>query len=391
MNERNDTPNFENIRRRPRPNKALRRRKLVRNILRGVMVFLTIILMVLCAAWNLLDTVFNGPSVSARDILTRSLSYSSGTWWIPSVFLGEELAKEIITNNPDLGIDVDVSDTTLIDPGSSMTGDKADEWKDCPDGIRIEEYQGETFLAHIMLIRDPSTVYVGTSTEKFSTSIPGGRLNQIMEKENAIAGINGGAFLDNGTSGLIVGSIPYGLVVSKGKIVWSDGRSGPANPVDGTTVTGFVGFTEDNIMIVSKTVNEQRARDWKIRDGVCFGPALIMNGQINTEAYNNDAGWNPRTAIGQRADGTVIFLCIDGRQASGLGGSYKDVIDIMVEYGAVNACCLDGGSSSIMYYRDNNDVLGKGPGLQMVNNYSVLQEEPRRMPTFFLVRPSSEE
>ncbi len=390
MNERNQNPNTENPRRRRRPAKALRRHKLIRNILRGTMMFLTIVLMLLVAAWNLLDAIFNGPSVSARDTLTRSLSYSSGTWWIPSVFLGEELAKEIITNNPDFSIDVETSDTTIIDPNGALNGEN-EEWKNYPDGIRIETVKGATFTAHVMIIRDPSSVYVGISTESFHTSIPGGRLNQIMEREGAIAGINGGAFLDNGTSGPIVGSVPYGLVVSEGRFVWNDGYSGPANTVDGVTVTGFVGFTEDNVMIVSKTINETQAREWKIRDGVCFGPALIMDGQINTEAYNNDAGWNPRTAIGQRADGAVIMVCIDGRQANGVGGSYADVIDIMIEYGAVNACCLDGGSSSIMYYRDENNILGKGGGLTMVNTYSALQEEPRRMPTFFLVKPSSED
>lgn len=55
------------------------------------------------------------------------------------------------------------------------------------------------------------------------------------------------------------------------------------------------------------------------------GPVLIMNGEINQEAYNSNSGWNPRTAIGQRKDGAVVFVCIDGRQAGSAGGTYKDV------------------------------------------------------------------
>ena len=117
---------------------------------------------------------------------------------------------------------------------------------------------------------------------------------------------------------------------------------------------------------------------------------LIQNGGINNEVYNTNSGYNPRTAIGQRADGAVILLCIDGRQAGSLGGTYADIINIMVEYEAVNACNLDGGSSTVMLYRDTEGRYGQAGQVQMINNYSLLQEKPRKMPTFIMVRPSDE-
>ena len=87
----------------------------------------------------------------------------------------------------------------------------------------------------------------------------------------------------------------------------------------------------------------------------------------------SNSGYNPRTAIGQLSDGTVIFVCIDGRQMGSLGGTYSDLINIMVEYGAVNACNLDGGSSTLMWYED-----------QYINNCaSVVGIRP--VPTTFLV------
>ena len=116
-----------------------------------------------------------------------------------------------------------------------------------------------------------------------------------------------------------------------------------------------------------------------------------MNGAINDAVYNANSGYNPRTAIGQRADGSVILLCIDGRQAGSLGGTYADIINIMVEFGAVNACNLDGGSSTVMLYRDAYGRYGEAGQVQMINNYSLLQEKPRRMPTFIMVRPQGEE
>lgn len=186
-----------------------------------------------------------------------------------------------------------------------------------------------------------------------------------------MAAINGGAFFDNGTVSPEVGSVPCGLVVSDGDILWNDGSS----------YYGFAGFNEDNILVVSKTMSADEAKQARIRDGCCYGPVLIMNGAVNEEAYNTNSGFNPRTVIGQRADGTVIFLCVDGRQAGSLGATYGDTIDIMVEYGAVNACNLDGGSSTVMLLRDEAGQV------QFVNNVSLLQEEPRRMPTAFMVRP----
>lgn len=174
----------------------------------------------------------------------------------------------------------------------------------------------------------------------------------------------------------MVGSVPEGLVISEGTVRWNSGKA----PQE-----GFVGFNNDNVMVVAKSMTAEKAMEIGIRDGCCFGPVLIMNNTVNEEAYNANSGLNPRTAVGQRADGAVIFLCIDGRQASSMGGTYADIIDIMVEFGAVNACNLDGGSSTVMLYRDHNS--GK---VSMINSYSLLQEQPRRMPTFIMVRPESE-
>ena len=82
----------------------------------------------------------------------------------------------------------------------------------------------------------------------------------------------------------------------------------------------------------------------------------------------------------------MIFVCIDGRQAASLGGTYADIINIMVEYGAVNACNMDGGSSSVMMYRDERGLFGEAGAVTMINNYSLLQSQPRKMPNFWMVR-----
>ena len=330
----------------------------------------------------ILGQIFNGPSVTARNVLTMSLLEPSGTKWIPPIFLSDEVLDEI--KNGSSGSELpDIFNPGMIQINTGNSLSNSDEWKNHPDGVRIERISGSTFDAHIMIIRDPSKVYMATSTENFSKDIPGLRITEAIEREGVIAAINAGAFYDNGTSNPVVGSVPEGLVIAGGKVVWNRVEMGvPEN--------GFVGFNKDNVLVVAHSMTANKAMELNIRDGCCFGPVLIMNGQVNEKVYNGNSGWNPRTAIGQRADGAVIFVCIDGRQANSLGGTYRDVINIMQEYGAVNACNLDGGSSSVMLYRDNQGLYGEAGKVQMINNYSVLQAEPRRMPNFFMVAPSKE-
>lgn len=364
-------------RRRPRKRRA--RLSPARILLRTLLVLFTVIVLAFTALCVVCNTVFNGPSEAAQKLITMAMLESSGMKWCPALFIGKDRVAEIQANiSATLPNDVSNSEQVIINPGSSASNA---EWKDHPDGIRIEKVSGDTFNGYVMLIRDPSAVYMATSSDKFSTSIPGERIHNQIEKEGAIAAINAGAFYDNGTTSSVVGSVPQGLVIAGGKVVWESG-SAPEE--------GFVGFNNDNILVVAKTMTGSKAMELGIRDGCCFGPVLVMNGEVNEEAYNSPSGVNPRTAIGQRADGTVIFLCADGRQAGSIGATYADLIDILIGYGAVNACNLDGGSSTVMLYRDTYGLYGEPGKVQMINNYSLLQKEPRRMPTFFMVRPAME-
>lgn len=347
---------------------------------RTLLVLFTTIAMVFTALVLVLNLIFNGPSPAARDILTMSLIEASATKWIPGIFLDEETVASIQQGEQvDLLDDVSDASAIVIHRGDAIQSDG--EWADYPDGIRIEEIEGDTFNAHVMLVRDPSRVYLGISTkEGFSTSIYGKRINAAIEDEGAIAAINAGAFNDDGTTNPANGSVPEGLVYSQGTCVWKTGA--PPN-----NITGFAGLNQDNVLVVHKeNISQSQAEELGIRDGCCFGPVLIMNGEVNMEAYSV-SGWNPRTAIGQRQDGTILFVCIDGRQASSIGGKYADMIDIMMEYGAVNACNMDGGSSTVMMYRDTYGRYGQPGEVQMINSYSLLQSEPRRMPDYWMVRP----
>lgn len=388
MSKRNTMPDYDPVPSQrggaPRPPKKKKKKGsglFGRIVRRFFLVLFTVIALILVAACLALNLIFNGPSPAARDVLTMSLLEPSGTKWIPGLFMDAQTLDSIRTRE-DSNLTDEFSNTSEIvinKDAAISTG--TDEWANSPDGIRFESHSGDTYNAHIMIVRDPSKVYLGTSTENFSTSIPGTRIDDQIETDGAIAGVNAGAFFDNGTSDPSVGSVPEGLVYSKGACKWTTG-----SPPNG--IKGFAGFNKDNILVVAQdNLSKAQAEELNIRDGCCFGPVLIMNGEINQEAYNSNSGWNPRTAIGQRKDGAVVFVCIDGRQAGSMGGTYKDVIDIMIEYGVVNACNMDGGSSSIMVYRDTYGLFGEAGTVQVINSYSLLQERPRKMPTFWMVAP----
>jgi len=348
---------------------------------RTLLVLFTVVALVLGGLVMVLDLCFNGPSMEARSLITMALLEASATKWVPALFIGEEAVAQIReVKGQELPNDVANVDAIVINKDSMLT--VTDEWKDHPDGIRIESYKGDTFNAHIMIIRDPSRVYCATSTDKFSLNTLGTRITAQIETEGAVAGINAGAFNDDGTGKATNGSVPQGLVYSEGECLWTNGVPNEK---------AYAGFTKDNVLVVAKDMTKAKAEELGIRDMCGFGPVLIMDGQINEVAYNTNSGLNPRTAIGQRKDGAVIFVCIDGRQTGSLGGTYGDIIDIMVEYGAYNACNMDGGSSAVMLYRDTQGIYGEAGKVQMINSYSLLQEEPRRMPTFWMVRPASEE
>ena len=72
------------------------------------------------------------------------------------------------------------------------------------------------------------------------------------------------------------------------------------------------------------------------------------------------------------------MMVIDGRQLTSLGATYGDLAEIMVGYGAVNACNLDGGSSTLMWYQ----------GEYINNCASVIGIRP--VPTTFLVLPKED-
>ena len=344
--------------------KRLRKKKIRRIAGRCALSLATLLVVVVAGVYALLSVIFLGPSQTAGDLLTISLLETSALKFVPSLYYGQAEIDAIKDRNKVIEPEgtTDLTLVTIRKPEQEPDADASEntnEQKEEED-IYVEEITGATYHGWIMVVKDPSRVSVGVSRDYFTNDARGMLIADMAEKYGAVGAINGGAFADSG--GVGNGGMPSGLTISDGVIRKSSGGA------DLTTA----GFTEDDILVVGK-FTKAKATEMKIRDACSFGPALVVNGEP-VEFSGASSGLNPRTAIGQRADGAVLMLVIDGRQVNSMGASYADLVNIMVRYGAVNACNLDGGSSSNMYY--NGEILNDG----------VAITGSRHIPTTFIVR-----
>ena len=186
---------------------------------------------------------------------------------------------------------------------------------------------------YLIAVYDPSKVKVATASNMNNN---GEMLTTIAKKNNAVVAMNASGFFDPGYVGN--GGKPHGAVIKDGKLVSNLARSNVGG--------GIIGFTNDNKLILGK-MSAEEALAKGVRDAVEFGPFLVVNGEPSF--IKGDGGWRtaPGSAIGQRQDGIVLFLVMDGRDyAHGIDGvGMVELTEIMVRYGAYNAANLDGGTS----------------------------------------------
>ncbi len=322
----------------------------------GVTVLLVLILLV-----GACFLAMHGPSPAFRSQFAMFAYETSALKWLPRLFLGNDQFEKIIAENtmPEVA-DGTASNTELIQIPVETVADENVK------PIIIEEINGGTYHGYMMIIQDPSTVFVGT-VDQFRQG-DGDVVKKFCERYNAVGGVNGGEFVDMGSYSYT--ACPVGGVITQGQPVYENNNVGKWN---------LVCLTNDNKLILLKGYSVAQALELGVRDAVHVkhetGPFLIIDGEPlevpSVDVYGG--GKNPRTAIGQRSDGAILMCVIDGRQASSLGATFKEMIDIMQDYGAVNAACLDGGTSTQMEYN----------GVTVNNPYSPTG--PRRCPTAFLI------
>lgn len=278
-----------------------------------------------------------GPYENTRRALINTILATRHAYWIT-----DNMSQETINNL--LGIKETSAEVKSDDEEIKQDIDKINV--KYTSGTEIEQYtiNNDRYKAYILEIKNPCSIKVAMT--KYLGRL-GQKTSEMAEEHDAIAAINGGAFVDESSDGTIyagTGAKPGGFVISDGKVIY------PTENVDRDKIENVVAFTKSGKLIVG----DHSLRDLEkmdVKEAMCFRkPNIIINGVRQVKDKMSE-GLNPRTAVGQKEDGTVIFLVIDGRKITAPGASLYDVQEIMMERGAVNAGALDGGYSSTMYYK----------------------------------------
>ncbi len=293
-----------------------------------------------------------GPYNGFREWYITTAMTTMTHQYLATWFYSDSAINEVLDKNKMIEIDAITDPSLVTTVASTKTYSYANEYEKAilekdsshPD-YKIIPIKTSKYNGYLAVVYDPSTIKT-LVTNKVGKE--GQYLTEMAENAGATISINGGVFTGDKSSseGLKAqelayggsGGSPYGLTIANGEVITNTEYDG---------VGGLIGFNENNKLVLGK-MTAKKAKEMKIRDAVTCGPYLIINGQPSKVIGNGGWGTAPRTAIGQRQDGIVLMLAIDGRRATMPGATMEDLLEIMQNYGAYNASALDGGTSTAM-------------------------------------------
>lgn len=330
------------------------------------------IIRIICFSYIILFSfflfLFYGPISAFREFWITSAMTTMNHQYLATLIYSDSYIKKVLANNSIIEVG-EISDPDQISFRHYTTGIYRNEYekeilvKDSDNDLyKLISISGNGYQGFLVAIYDPSRVFIAT------TAYLGKRGESILtvsKREGAIIAMNAGGFYDPDWNSN--GAVPHGTVISKGKVVsdYQDAQMGG----------GFIGFTDEHKLVLGN-MSKEKALAVGYRDAIEFGPFLIVNGKRSFIQGNGGWGIAPRTAIGQRKDGIVLFLVINGRLANSIGADMVDLTDIMERYGAYNAANLDGGSSSELVIKQkiiNTPVAGGENGLRNMSTFWIVK------------------
>lgn len=209
---------------------------------------------------------------------------------------------------------------------------------------------------------------------------------EMAKKTGAVVVINGGYFSR--------GQYPIshvGLLKSKNKLIEPASGSVIRDNIRYNINRGALGIMYDNTVDISwastlndsifcwdypinnrpgnpALVNYDNAQYWSVVEAMHAGPILINKGlqMVTTEEeifFNTPVdGIQPRSAMGLKKNGDVIFMVVDGRQIDSRGVYLKELAMLMAQFDCEQALNLDGGGSSALII--NGKLINKPIGLK---------------------------
>lgn len=298
-----------------------------------------------------------GPISYFRNLWVTSAMTTMSHKYLAYIFFSPKQVEDIMSNNTviesedDTNIDEIEIKEELEEPKEEIVYEsiyeeqvlKRDEGNNL---YKVVELEGDGYKGHMLVVYDPSKIKLARITNpKYGHTI-----EEFALKYNAVAGINAGGFSYSAYSGYS----QVGTLINDGKLISNYGSTGWGG--------GIVGFTYDNVLVLTKA-SPSEAIKMGVRDAVSFGPFLIVNGVPSEFRGNGGYGIAPRTAIGQRKDGIVLMVVIDGRRPGhSIGVDMVELTNIFVRYGAYNASNLDGGGSSTLVVNGETLSIAGGYG-----------------------------
>ena len=295
--------------------------------------------------------VMYGPYKGFRDWYITTAMKTMNHQYLATWFYSAESINNVLESNKILEVSgiTDTSKIKINNSSSYITYQNEYEKEILEKDLNHPEYKiidikGDNYSGYLAVVYDASKLHTMVTSK---LNVSGQYITTMAQNNKAVLAINGGFFVDLKEDR--TGGTPLGITISNGKVITNK----PYNDEG-----GLIGFDNNNKLVIGKLSADQ-AKQMNIRDAVTSGPFLIMNGESSKILGNGGWGTAPRTAIGQRQDGIVLMLVIDGRKIGRAGAEMNDLIEIMERYGAYNAAALDGGTSSVMVenYKIINDPI----------------------------------
>lgn len=316
-----------------------------------------------------------GPFSFFRDFLVTTAMTTMNHKYFAYVLYSEDMVKQTLDNNRVIESD-EATDTSAISTATAEdTGVyesiyeeqilKRDEGNNV---YKVVDIKGSTWNGYMVVVYDPSRLRLVFS-KKYGKG--GDYVSTIAEDNNAYIAINAsGVQTKVGVNRITGEAILDGKIKDQGRDINKGG--------------GLIGFNKDNVLVLTKKSAKEAISEYNMDRAVEFGPFLVVNGKMATFKGNGGWGIANRTAIGQRQDGIVLLMVIDGRTTKSAGISMKELAELFVKYKAYNASNLDGGGSSILYGKRNLDDKKS----KVINNpvgYGYSGE--RRLPNAWVILP----
>lgn len=321
-----------------------------KKILRIIWVLIISIYIIGCCTFTFL---LYGSYDKFRNWLISTAMSTMNHQYLCKWFYSDKEINKVLGSNYIKEVDED-TDTSLINTDKEIKQNYANEYEEQilkrnkEDKYKIIEFTVNGQKAYLAAIYDPSLVKVAVTSAL-------GRYGQYVTKmakdHNALLATNGGGFYDPGNNS--TGGMPTGVTIAGGKIITNNNYSSY------TQSGGLIGITNDNKLVLIKNATGQKALNMGVRDGVSWGPFLIVNGKKSFIKGNGGWGYAARTAIGQRSDGIILLLVVNSNSSRTKGADMVDLTEIMSNYGAINAANLDGGTSTVMVLPKNEAIKYK--------------------------------